>query len=188
MLPIGKPQEGQLFWMLPLAVGWMLLGSACGSKFSSSDLHLLSPTSGAPLPSALPRPDHPQGLHGPRHHQPSVPLYRSPTGLRAGHGESPQQLLDVTSFSTFLSVFSLCPFIIMMDGVKVSHVWPPLYLFLFITSSLPSTFCPFVFFFLFSLTLPSFLPPWHRQLTIADSHSASHIVYEIIRLIVSEEQ
>ncbi|XP_037837436.1 neurexin-3b-beta isoform X9 [Kryptolebias marmoratus] len=85
MLPKGKPQEGQLLWMLPLAVGWMLLGSVCGSKSSSSDLHLLSPTSGAPLPPGLPQPDHPQGPQGPRHHQPPVPIYRSPTGLRAGH-------------------------------------------------------------------------------------------------------
>uniref|UniRef100_A0A3Q1F134 Neurexin 3b n=1 Tax=Acanthochromis polyacanthus TaxID=80966 RepID=A0A3Q1F134_9TELE len=85
MLPKGKPQEGQLFWMLPLALGWMALGSALGSSSSSSDLHLLSPTSGAPLPPALPRPDHPQGPQGPRHHQPPVSIYRSPASLRAGH-------------------------------------------------------------------------------------------------------
>ncbi|XP_035473768.2 neurexin-3b-beta isoform X3 [Scophthalmus maximus] len=87
MLPKGKPQEGQLFWMLPLAVGWMVLGCAWGSSSSSSssDLHLLSPTSGAPLPPALPRPDHLQGPQGPRHHQPPVSIYRSPASLRAGH-------------------------------------------------------------------------------------------------------
>uniref|UniRef100_A0A1A8D168 Neurexin 3b n=1 Tax=Nothobranchius kadleci TaxID=1051664 RepID=A0A1A8D168_NOTKA len=85
MLPQGKPQEGQLFWMFPLAVGWMLLGSALGSMSSSSDFHLLSPTPGAPLPPALPRPDHPQGPLRPWHHHPPVPIYRSPTGLRAGH-------------------------------------------------------------------------------------------------------
>ncbi|TKS75878.1 Neurexin-3b-beta Neurexin IIIb-beta [Collichthys lucidus] len=87
MLPKGKPQEGQLYWMLPLAVGWMLLGSAWGSSSSSSssssDLHLLSPTPGAPVPPALPRPDH--GPLGPRHHQPPVSIYRSPASLRAGH-------------------------------------------------------------------------------------------------------
>ncbi|XP_035000216.1 neurexin-3b-beta isoform X15 [Hippoglossus stenolepis] len=81
MLPKGK-----LLWMLPLAAGWMVLGSAWGSSSSSSsDLHLLSPTSGAPLPPALHRPDHPQGPQGPRHHQPSVSIYRSPASLRAGH-------------------------------------------------------------------------------------------------------
>ncbi|XP_018550268.1 neurexin-3b-beta isoform X2 [Lates calcarifer] len=86
MLPKRKPQEGQLFWMLPLAVGWMVLGSAWGSSSSSSsDLHLLSPTPGAPLPPALPRPDHLQGPQGPRHHQPPVSIYRSPASLRAGH-------------------------------------------------------------------------------------------------------
>ncbi|TMS12511.1 Neurexin-3b-beta [Larimichthys crocea] len=86
MLPKEKPQEGQLYWMLPLAVGWMLLGSAWGSSSSSSsssDLHLLSPTPGAPVPPALPRPDH--GPLGPRHHQPPVSIYRSPASLRAGH-------------------------------------------------------------------------------------------------------
>ncbi|XP_014869946.1 neurexin-3b-beta-like isoform X2 [Poecilia latipinna] len=83
MLPEGKPQEGQLFWMLLLAVGWMTLGSAWGSL--SPDLHLLSPTSGAPVAPALPRPDHPRGPQGPRHHQPPVPIHRSPMGLRAGH-------------------------------------------------------------------------------------------------------
>ncbi|XP_034435227.1 neurexin 3b isoform X16 [Hippoglossus hippoglossus] len=81
MLPKGK-----LLWMLPLAAGWMVLGSAWGSSSSSSsDLHLLSPTSGAPLPPALHRPDHPQGPQGPRHHQPPVSIYRSPASLRAGH-------------------------------------------------------------------------------------------------------
>lgn len=88
MLPKGKPQEGQLIWMLLLAVGWMVLGSAWGSSSSSSDLHLLSPTPGAPQPPALPRPDHAQGPQGPRHHQPPVSIYRSPASLRAGHGES----------------------------------------------------------------------------------------------------
>lgn len=87
MLPKEKPQEGQLLWMLFLAVEWMVLGSAWGSSSSSSDLHLLSPTPGGPLPRALPRPDHPQGPHGPRHHQPLVSIYRSPASLRAGHGE-----------------------------------------------------------------------------------------------------
>ncbi|MEQ2184800.1 hypothetical protein GOODEAATRI_011814 [Goodea atripinnis] len=62
-----------------------------------SDLHLLSPTSGAPVPPALPRPDHPHGPQGPRHHQ---PMHRSPTGLRAGHGES---LSKIYLFFTLLS-------------------------------------------------------------------------------------
>uniref|UniRef100_A0A3P9LAR7 Neurexin-3b n=1 Tax=Oryzias latipes TaxID=8090 RepID=A0A3P9LAR7_ORYLA len=76
MHPKRKPQEGQLFGMLLLALGWMVLASAS----SSSDLHLLSPTSAAPLPPpALPRPDHQQG---PRHRQPPVPIYRSPSSLR----------------------------------------------------------------------------------------------------------
>lgn len=87
MLPKEKPQEGQLFWLLLLAVEWMVLRSAWGSSSSSSDLHLLSPTPGAPLPPAMPRPDHPQGPHGPRHHQPPLSIYRSPASLRAGHGE-----------------------------------------------------------------------------------------------------
>ncbi|MED6232902.1 hypothetical protein ATANTOWER_004036 [Ataeniobius toweri] len=95
MLPKGKPQEGQLFWMLLLVVGWMMLGPAWGSL--SSDLHLLSPTSGAPVPPALPRADHPHGPQGPRHHQ---PMHRSPTGLRAGHGES---LSKIYLFFTLLS-------------------------------------------------------------------------------------
>lgn len=96
MLPKEKPQEGQMFWMLLLAVGCIVLGSAWGSSSSSSsssDLHLLSPTPGAPLPPALPRPDHPQGPQGPRHHQPPVSIYRSPASLRAGHGESRHRLL-----------------------------------------------------------------------------------------------
>lgn len=103
MLPKEKPQEGQLYWMLPLAVGWMLLGSAWGSSSSSSsssDLHLLSPTPGAPVPPALPRPDH--GPLGPRHHQPPVSIYRSPASLRAGHGESCHHLF---TSRLFLSLF-----------------------------------------------------------------------------------
>lgn len=87
MLPKEKPQEGQLLWLLLLAVESMVLGSAWGSSSSSSDLHLLSPSPGAPLPHATPRPDHPQGPHGPRHHQPPLSIYRSPASLRAGHGE-----------------------------------------------------------------------------------------------------
>ncbi|TDH00181.1 hypothetical protein EPR50_G00185760 [Perca flavescens] len=89
MLPKGKPMNSQLFWMLLLAVGWMVLASAWGS---SSDLHLLSPTPGVPVPPALARPDHPQGPQGPRHHQPPVSIYRSPASLRAGHGESRHHL------------------------------------------------------------------------------------------------
>nr|XP_040016039.1 neurexin 3b isoform X16 [Gasterosteus aculeatus aculeatus] len=73
--------KGELFWTLLLAVGWMVLGSARGSS-SSSDLHLLSSTSDAPLPPALPRPRHPQG---PQHNQPPVSVHRSPASLRAGH-------------------------------------------------------------------------------------------------------
>lgn len=99
MLPKEKPQEGQLFWMWLLIVEWMVLASAWGSSSSSSDLHLLSPTPGAPVPRALPRPDHPQGPHGPRHHQPPVSIYRSPASLRAGHGESGHL------FSPFLASF-----------------------------------------------------------------------------------
>lgn len=149
MLPTGKPREGQMLWMLPLAAGWMLLGSACGSKFSSSDLHLLSPTSGAPLPSALSHPDRPQGLHGPRHHQPSMPIYRSPTGLRAGHGESPQQLLDVLSVFPPLSMHH-------HDGWSESEPCVATSPFLSITRSLPS-FCPSVFLLIsFSPYPPSF--------------------------------
>lgn len=75
--------KGELFWTLLLAVGWMVLGSARGSS-SSSDLHLLSSTSDAPLPPALPRPRHPQG---PQHNLPPVSVHRSPASLRAGHGE-----------------------------------------------------------------------------------------------------
>lgn len=117
MLPKEKPQEGQLFWMLLLAVGWMVLGSAWGSSSSSSsssDLHLLSPTPGAPLPPALPRPDHSQG---PRHHQPPVSIYRSPASLRAGHGESCHFFSPLPPFSPSLppSFPPLCPFIIVAD-------------------------------------------------------------------------
>ncbi|XP_010764596.1 neurexin-3b-beta-like isoform X3 [Notothenia coriiceps] len=79
MLPKGKPHEGQLFWVLLLSVGCTVVGSAWGS---SSDLHLLSPSPGAPVPPALPRPEHPQG---PRHHQPPVSIYRSPASLRGSH-------------------------------------------------------------------------------------------------------
>lgn len=88
MLPKEKPQEGQLFWMLILAVKCMALGSAGGSSSSSSDLHLLSPTSGTILPPALPQPDHSQGPLGPRHHPPPVSAYRSPASLRASHSKS----------------------------------------------------------------------------------------------------
>lgn len=117
MLPKEKPQEGQLFWMLLLAVGWMMLGSAWGSSSSSSsssDLHLLSPTPGAPLPPALPRPDRSQG---PRHHQPPVSIYRSPASLRAGHGESCHLFrLSLLSLPSFPPSFPpLCPFIITTD-------------------------------------------------------------------------
>ncbi|KAJ4928932.1 hypothetical protein JOQ06_004554, partial [Pogonophryne albipinna] len=79
MLPKGKPHEGQLFWVLLLSVGCTVVGSAWSS---SSDLHLLSPTPGAPVPPALARPEHPQG---PRHHQPPVSIYRSPASLRGSH-------------------------------------------------------------------------------------------------------
>lgn len=90
MLPKGKPAEGQLIWMWRLValLGWICLGSAQGSSSSSSssDLHLLSPTQGAPtLPHALPRPEHPQSPQGPKHHQPPVSIYRSPASLRSGH-------------------------------------------------------------------------------------------------------
>lgn len=78
--------------MLLLALGWMVLASAS----SSSDLHLLSPTSAAPLPPpALPRPDHQQG---PRHRQPPVPIYRPPSSLRGNRGESCHQPLHLCSF------------------------------------------------------------------------------------------
>lgn len=87
MLPKEKPQEGQMIWMFLLAVEWMVVGSAWGSS-SSSDLQLLSPTPGAPLPPALSQPDHPHGPHGPRHPQPPVSIYRSPASLRAGHSKS----------------------------------------------------------------------------------------------------
>lgn len=86
MLPKGKSQQDQLFLMFFLAVEWMVLGSAVGS-LSSSDLRLLSPTSGAASPPALARPDHQHGPLGPKHHQPPVSIYRSPASLRAGHGE-----------------------------------------------------------------------------------------------------
>ncbi|XP_075993502.1 neurexin-3b-beta-like [Genypterus blacodes] len=85
MRPKAKPQEGRLFWMLLPAVGWMVLGSAWGSSSSSSDLRLLSPTPGAPLPPAPPRPDQLQAPQVPRHHPPLVSIYRSPASLRGGH-------------------------------------------------------------------------------------------------------
>lgn len=110
MLPNEKPQEGQLFWMLLLAVEWMVLGSVWGSSSSSSDLHLLSPTPGAPLSRALARPDHPQGPHGPRHHQPPVSIYRSPASLRAGHGESCHLLFSSCFVSTSHTEITQRPF------------------------------------------------------------------------------
>lgn len=87
MLPKEKPQEGQMIWMFFLAVEWMVLGSAWGSSLSS-DLQLLSPTPGAPLPPALSQAEHAHGPHGPRHPQPPVSIYRSPASLRAGHSKS----------------------------------------------------------------------------------------------------
>lgn len=150
MLPKGKPQEGQLIWMLLLAAGWMVLGSARGSSSSSSDLHLLSPTSGAPPPPALPRPNHPQGPQGPRHHQPPVSIYRSPASLRAGHGES-RHLSPCFYLPLVTGSPARCPFIIMNDQ---SEKEPPVTsslsfsVSLYITSSLPPSHCPSVIVFL----------------------------------------
>ncbi|CAL8393186.1 unnamed protein product, partial [Gadus morhua 'NCC'] len=86
MLPgQGKPRGGTPAWICSLVVGWVVLGSSWG--WSSSDLHLLSPTSGAPLPApALPRPDHqPRTLGSATQHRPLVSIYRSPASIRGGH-------------------------------------------------------------------------------------------------------
>lgn len=192
MLPKEKPQEGQLFWMLLLAVGWMVLGSAWGpssSSSSSSDLHLLSPTPGAPLPPALPRPDHSQG---PRHHQPPVSIYRSPASLRAGHGESRHLFFASPSFLPLspppqLST-SLCPFITAADPSqkepsvatslsffssslcnRLAHFLPPTVpLSLSLRLALP-------------LTLPP-LPPRREEITTVDSSCASRSCASFMRL------
>ncbi|XP_077408724.1 neurexin 3b isoform X24 [Vanacampus margaritifer] len=83
MLPKGKDVEGHLFWMLLWTVGWTVLSSAFG--FSSSDLHLLSPTPGSPQSPALPQSEYSEGPQGSRYHQQPVSMYRSPASLRVGH-------------------------------------------------------------------------------------------------------
>lgn len=183
MLPKRKPQEGQLFWMFLLAVGWMVLGSAWGSSSSSSDLHLLSPTPGAPQPPALPRPDHAQGPRGPKHHQPPVSIYRSPASLRAGHGESCHHLfpLPVPPFwlFLFLSIYhhgwpewkgAICSDVSIIFPPKQSHNLPPtISVFVFLFHSPSSTTA--------QRTNDSW--QWHCIVELC-------IVYKIIVLIVSE--
>ncbi|XP_057678464.1 neurexin-3b-beta isoform X12 [Corythoichthys intestinalis] len=83
MLPKGKAPEGHLFWMLLWAVGWTVHSSTFSS--SSSDFHILSPTSGSPQPAALSQAEYSQGPQGSRYHQPPVSIYRSPASLRVGH-------------------------------------------------------------------------------------------------------
>lgn len=101
MLPKEKSQGGRMVWMFLLAVEWMVLGSAWGSS-SSADLQLLSPTLEAPLPPALPQPDHFHGPRGPRHPQPPVSIYRSPASLRAGHSKSSFSIFQVVPVSNIM--------------------------------------------------------------------------------------
>ncbi|XP_072772388.1 neurexin 3b isoform X10 [Nerophis lumbriciformis] len=77
MLPKGRARESHLFWTSLWAMGWAMVGSA----FGSSDLHLLSPAPGSPLP----QPEYSQGSQGSRYRQPPVSIYRSPASLRSGH-------------------------------------------------------------------------------------------------------
>lgn len=146
MLPKGKPHEGQLFWVLLLSVGCTVVGSAWSS---SSDLHLLSPTPGAPVPPALARPEHPQG---PRHHQPLVSIYRSPASLRGSHGESrPNPFLF---FLTLLTPVHL--------SSRMRHLLPTLYH----SPDIPPSHCP-------SASPSLCLPPQQEDITTVDSSCAS---------------